>query len=76
MTRLIFYMPKLLPYLLLCVKAPVVRLWDALTGKLLMQLPRFHERGVSQLAFSADEKWLASVGQDQNHTIATYEWER
>ena len=50
----------------------MVRLWDALTGKLLMELPRLHERGVSQLAFSADEKWLASVGQDCNHTIATY----
>ena len=53
-------------------KAPVVRLWDALTGKLLKALPRVHLKGVGQLAFSADGKWLASVGQDTNHTIATY----
>jgi WD40 repeat protein len=50
----------------------MVRLWDALTGKCLCALPRVHSKGVSQVAFSADGKWLASVGQDDNHTVATY----
>jgi len=51
---------------------PTVRVWDALTGKILCALPRFHSSGVSQLCFSKDGRWLASVGQDEHHSVAVY----
>jgi microtubule-associated protein-like 6 len=46
-----------------------VRVWDASTGKVLCALPRFHVDGISQLAFSPDGRWLASVGGDEFHTV-------
>jgi len=53
-------------------KKPSVHVWDAATGQGICVLPSFHTRGVPCVAFSADSKQLASVGQDANHAIAVY----
>ena len=50
-----------------------VCVWDALTGKLVKMMKRVHKRGVACLAFSKDGRFLASVGHDENHTVAVYE---
>jgi microtubule-associated protein-like 6 len=34
----------------------------------------FHRRAVLQLAFSPDGKYLASVGQDDDHSVAVWDW--
>ncbi len=34
----------------------------------------FHRRAVLQLAFSPDGKLLASVGQDDDHSVAVWDW--
>ncbi|CAM9414757.1 unnamed protein product [Choristocarpus tenellus] len=49
-----------------------VRIWDAATGTLLSRLVKAHHRGVALLCFSADGRWLASMGHDAQHTIAVY----
>lgn len=41
-----------------------------------MSVLNFHERGVNALAFSPDGKTLASVGIDNEHTLAVWDWER
>lgn len=52
--------------------APRVRVWDAAAGVEIAELPLVHTKGVSILAFSRDGKVLASVGQDEQHSVAVY----
>ena len=37
-------------------------------------LKGFHRRAVLQLAFSPNGKYLASVGQDDDHSVAIWDW--
>ena len=37
-------------------------------------LSGFHKRAVSQLAFSPKGNLLASIGEDESHSIAIYNW--
>jgi microtubule-associated protein-like 6 len=34
----------------------------------------FHRRAILHLAFSPDGKYLASVGQDDDHSVAIWDW--
>ncbi|KAF0698173.1 Aste57867_11158 [Aphanomyces stellatus] len=54
-------------------KKPAIRVWDAKSGALLSQLVGFHSRGVVSVTFSSDEKTLASVGDDDDHSLAIWE---
>jgi len=54
-------------------KRPLVHVWDASTCAEVCVLPRFHKRAVTQLAFSPDGKQIASVGEDDDHSIALWE---
>ncbi|TMW55919.1 hypothetical protein Poli38472_008567 [Pythium oligandrum] len=54
-------------------KRPVIRLWDAHTGVLLSEIKGAHARGVVSLAFSSDATKLASVGDDDDHSVALWE---
>jgi microtubule-associated protein-like 6 len=51
-------------------KKPQVHVWDATTGQAICKLPQFHKRGIPCLAFSPDGTQIASVGQDDDHSIA------
>ena len=53
---------------------PCVFVWDAVTGRVLRKLGGFHRRAVTALAFSADGNYLATTGQDDQHSVALYDW--
>ena len=53
---------------------PIVVVWDAVTGETIRELSGFHKRAVSQVEFSCDGKLLATAGNDDNHSIAVYDW--
>eukprot|EP00636_Phaeomonas_parva_P008104 CAMPEP_0118868616 /NCGR_PEP_ID=MMETSP1163-20130328/12066_1 /TAXON_ID=124430 /ORGANISM="Phaeomonas parva, Strain CCMP2877" /LENGTH=2540 /DNA_ID=CAMNT_0006803335 /DNA_START=188 /DNA_END=7810 /DNA_ORIENTATION=- len=56
-------------------KRPRIALWDVNSGATLQVMQGFHRRGVSNLAFSASGALLASVGLDDDHSIAIYRLE-
>jgi len=55
-------------------KRPSIVIWDSETAETVQVLTGFHKRAVSQLEFSSDGSLLASAGNDDNHSIAIYEW--
>ncbi|KAH9137683.1 hypothetical protein LEN26_005631 [Aphanomyces euteiches] len=54
-------------------KKPSIRVWDAKTGTLLSTMHGFHSRGVTDVVFGYDEKTIASVGMDDDHSLAVWE---
>ncbi|TMW58376.1 hypothetical protein Poli38472_009935 [Pythium oligandrum] len=52
---------------------PRIHLWDGASCSSLAVLSAFHARAVSYLAFDTSHKLLASVGQDEFHSIAVYQ---
>lgn len=54
-------------------KRPSIHIWDANTCETLIDLPLLHRKGVISILFSVDKKFLVSVGQDQDHSIALWE---
>jgi microtubule-associated protein-like 6 len=57
-------------------KSPSVIVWDAGSCATLAVLKGFHKKGVCQVAWSEDGTKIASVGQDDDHSIAVYDWEQ
>ena len=55
-------------------KVPDIKIWDSTSGKTLQTLSGFHRRGICRLAFSDDGSTLISVGNDNDHSIAIYDW--
>jgi microtubule-associated protein-like 6 len=55
-------------------KRPLIIVWDSSTGETISTIKCGRIRAVSQLAFSNDGKYLAAVGQDDNHTVTVYNW--
>ena len=55
-------------------KRPCVLVWDAGSCTTLSCLKGFHKRGISLVTFSDDGSLIASVGQDDNHSVAIYNW--
>jgi microtubule-associated protein-like 6 len=51
-----------------------IRCWSSETLETIVLLSGFHRRAVTHLCFSQDGKQLASMGQDQYHSIAVYDW--
>ena len=54
---------------------PFITVWDTKTMMCKANLKDFHETEISCVAFSPDGSILASVGGDNDHSIATYRWE-
>lgn len=55
-------------------EVPVIHLWDSQTMTTISILSGFHRRAVTHLQFSPNGNWLVSVGQDNFHSIAVYDW--
>jgi microtubule-associated protein-like 6 len=51
-----------------------IHLWDACTGMLICKLPKFHTVGIRHICFSKDGNFIASVGMDEDNSIAV--WKR
>ena len=59
-------------------KKPIIVVWDVVKQKTLQVLTGFHKRAVRLLAFSTHDggRHLASIGDDNEHSIAIYRWEQ
>ena len=57
-------------------RVPVIHVWDTTTRKTLSILKNGHERGVCAVDFSRDGRRLASVGVDNEHCIAVWDWSK
>ncbi|XRB07249.1 echinoderm microtubule-associated protein-like [Pycnococcus provasolii] len=53
---------------------PIVLVWNATTMQVAAELRGFHQRAVVQLAFDVTGRYLATVGLDDAHSIAVYDW--
>ena len=49
-------------------------MWDSTNLLNLATLSGFHKRGICLLAFSNSGNMLATVGMDNDHSIAVYDW--
>ena len=56
-------------------KTPRIIVWNAETTEAVQTLQGFHHRAVSLLQFSRDGRMLVSVGADNDHSIAIYDWQ-
>eukprot|EP01135_Chromosphaera_perkinsii_P001223 Nk52_evm22s162 gene=Nk52_evmTU22s162 len=57
-------------------KSPNINVWDVDSKKTLSVIKGFHQRGVCFVDFSNSGEILVSVGLDDNHSIAVYEWKK
>jgi len=55
-------------------RRPTVIIWDALTMTVLQVLRGFHRRSIIKVAWSHDSRLVASVGADDDHTLAIHDW--
>lgn len=55
-------------------EVPSIRVWNCDTLETICVLSGFHRRCINHLKFSPDGKYLISVGQDDYHSIALYDW--
>ena len=53
---------------------PKICVWDVNTMSHLATIEGFYKRAITCLAFSTDGNKIATVGLDDNHSIAVYEW--
>ena len=51
-----------------------IYVWSTTTKEVLACLKGFHRRAIRQLAFSPSGARLLSVGEDDDHSIAVYDW--
>ena len=54
---------------------PVVCIWSTKTHEMISELRGYHQRAVTSLSFDATGKFLVTVGLDDEHSIAVYDWE-
>jgi microtubule-associated protein-like 6 len=57
-------------------RSPKILVWDSKDMSQLQCIEGFHTRGVLALAFSPDGSFLTSVGKDNDHTVAVWDWLR
>ena len=56
-------------------KDPTICVWSSATCEMLAELRGFHQRAVISLSFDATGRYLASVGLDDEHSVAVYDWQ-
>lgn len=52
-----------------------IHVWDAETLQSIACLSGFHRRAIRHVGFSPDGKFLLSIGEDDDHSLAVYEWQ-
>ena len=57
-------------------RKPKIVVWSSDDCKPLAVLQGFHRKAVRALCFSPCGKYLASVGQDSDHSVAIYDWQK
>jgi WD40 repeat protein len=57
-------------------KEPFITVWDSTSMEPVALLKGFHQRGICALGFSRDGNYLVSVGLDDKHTIAIWDWKK
>jgi len=57
-------------------KDAVIHIWDIENLKTLSILQGFHQRGVCTLDFSGDGRKLVSIGLDNDHSVALWDWKK
>lgn len=55
-------------------KVPAIFVWDVKTCQQLAKIAGFHKRAVVSLSFSENGSRIASVGLDDDHSLAVHEW--
>ncbi|CAN0028544.1 unnamed protein product, partial [Sphacelaria rigidula] len=55
-------------------RRPNIIVWSAEGAEAVQTLSGFHRRAVTTLSFSPDGRHLASLGCDDDHSIAVYDW--
>jgi microtubule-associated protein-like 6 len=55
-------------------KAIEIFVWDCTTLETIACLKGFHIRAIRQLDFSPDGTMLLSIGEDDDHSVAVYDW--
>ena len=55
---------------------PAIHIWDIADLKTVSIFQGVHERGVCALEFTHDGKRLLSVGLEDNHQVAVWDWRR
>ena len=54
---------------------PSICVWSSTTCELLAELKGFHRRAVVSLSFDGTGRFLSSVGLDDDHSVAVYDWQ-
>ena len=49
--------------------------WNSETHQSLACLSGFHRRAIRQLDFSPNGNWILSIGDDDDHSLAVYDWQ-
>ncbi|KAK3267854.1 hypothetical protein CYMTET_23613 [Cymbomonas tetramitiformis] len=58
-------------------RRPKIIVWDATNMQEMAQMAGFHRRAVLSMCFSpGDGNYLASVGKDNDHSVALYDWQK
>ncbi|CAM9343527.1 unnamed protein product, partial [Hapterophycus canaliculatus] len=55
-------------------RRPIIIIWEPGSGKAVKTLSGFHRRAIAALSFSRDGRHLASLGCDDDHSLAVYDW--
>ncbi|CAM9524708.1 unnamed protein product, partial [Choristocarpus tenellus] len=55
-------------------RRPTVIVWEVDTARAVQTLYGFHKRAILALAFSPDNRYLATQGCDDDHSLAVYNW--
>ena len=54
--------------------SPPIHIWDTKTKKILRTLQGFHRRKVTLLEFNPTGQYLLTVGGDDRHSVAVFDW--
>ena len=55
---------------------PLISIWDTETGIAKVRIRQPLQKGINNLCFSRDGKYLCATAADEDHNIAVFEWEK